>query len=175
VTRSESATPRAQLGGLILPANRHTGGGMAARGEIGSVRPCIPIGCGVSSSPPSAIFSWRDGGQVHGPRYCWAGLATWQTALVIGAGLALARSFPREGARGKVLGGQSQNLVAYGLELREYFANRVARLAKWQSAPAIRFRTVAISPCWRGKLIFTSINSRNGGRLIPSWTYETRH
>jgi len=30
---------------------------------------------------------------------------------------------PNETMPGKVLGGQSQNLVAYGLELREYFAN----------------------------------------------------
>jgi len=57
----------------------------------------------------------------------------------------LARSFPREGARGKVLGGQAQNLVAYGLELREYFANLIANLAIWQSARFWRKPTVVAS------------------------------
>jgi hypothetical protein len=64
-------------------------------------------------------------------------LATWQTAPHDWReGLALAHSFPRECARGKVLGGQSQNLVVYGLELREYFANRPRNLANWQSTLA---------------------------------------
>ena len=68
-----------------------------------------------------------------------AGLAIWQTAPHDWrAGLALARSFPRECARGKVLGGQSQDLVAYGLERREYFANLIANLAIWQSARSWR-------------------------------------
>src|SRR5437762_3026580 len=103
---------------------------MAAWGWSGSVTCCIPMGYTARTSPPCALFSWRDGGQVYGPRYWRAGLATWQTAPGDWrAGLALARSFPREGARGKVLGGQSQNLVAYGLELREYFANLIANLA----------------------------------------------
>ena len=60
--------------------------------------------------------------------------------------MALGRSFPREGARGKVLGGQSQNLVAYGLELREYFANLIANLAIWQTALWCLARRCIVAP-----------------------------
>jgi hypothetical protein len=103
------------------------------------------MGYTARTSPPCALFSWRDGGQVQGPRY-WR-LATWQTAPGDWrAGLALARSFPREGARGKVLGGQSQNLVVYGLELREYFANLIANLAIWQTALWCLARRCIVAP-----------------------------
>ena len=44
-------------------------------------------------------------------------------------------SFPRVCGRGKVLDGKTQSYVRHDLKLGEYFANPVAKLAKWQSAP----------------------------------------
>jgi hypothetical protein len=76
--------PSAQFGGLALPAARHTDGGVAAWEWSGSVTSCIPMGYSARTSPPCALFSWRDGGQGAGPRYWRAGLATMPTALVIG-------------------------------------------------------------------------------------------
>src|SRR5712692_3450534 len=46
----------------------------------------------------------------------------------------------------KVLGGQSQNLVAYGLELREYFANLITNLAIWQTALWCLARRCIVAP-----------------------------
>src|SRR4029077_12133864 len=92
------------------------------------------------------VASFWPGQKAVWPQFWRAGLATWQTAPGDWrAGLALARSFPREGAGDKVLGGQSQNLVAYGLELREYFANLIANLAIWQSARSWRKPPVVAS------------------------------
>src|SRR5439155_12757050 len=45
-------------------------------------------------------------------------------------------SFPKVCGRGKVLDGKSQSYVRHDLKLAEYFANPVAKLAKWQSTPA---------------------------------------
>ena len=41
-------------------------------------------------------------------------------------------SFPCVRARGKVTWAKSQTLVIYDVKFEKYFANRVAKLAKWQ-------------------------------------------
>jgi hypothetical protein len=88
---------------------------MAAWGVRDSVTSWIPSQsvAAFGVSPPRPLFSWRDGGR--------AGI--WQTALAIGGRGWRWHIHSQERVRVakycKVLGGQSQNLLAYGLELRE--------------------------------------------------------